>query len=135
MEECHADRVASEPRSQVPAGLPKVEPDGKPDLYRLYVDEWTIQATGTEAQCADHFDKKLRGRVADADWQIRLDTKINRFRLWVRLPVLKGEFKDPRDASRHARQIELLGADDYVIVTRNSPADHDLRNYGRRKLS
>ncbi len=101
------------------------------DLYRLYHEEWTIAATGTEEHCCEFFQSVYHKRVKTDDWQIRHDTKIDRYRLWVRMPVLKGEFKLPNAASRWA---EDQGLEDYTIVVRNSPADHDLRAYGRRKL-
>lgn len=118
------------------------------DIWRLYRREWVIVHTidGTldhehivaaapvfEAACQWAKDNVV-GRVRDEDVNIQLNTD-NDTRAWAHVRVfketLKGEFKQRSNAEVFA---SINNFDEYTIVPRNSPADHDIRNYGVTKL-
>lgn len=121
------------------------------DIFRLYVREWvvmhSIDMTITDAidtttgLAGPLFDKavawaaeNLKGRIRDEDMQLTMFTdQVSHY--WCHVQVfkdtLKGEFKRFGTAEHFALSSNF---DEYTIVTRNSPADHDIRNYGVVKL-
>ncbi len=114
------------------------------DLFRLYRPEWTVAFTAcatpngyTPEQvvgvCTEHFRHRYDGRVHNDDWRVVGHTYDSPAiaRLELRLPVLKGEFVHRADAEAHAHE---QGWETFAIVERHSRADHDLRNYGVKKL-
>ena len=127
------------------------EPREGRDVWRLYRSEWVLVYTvsahrdekkhhqgaalseSVAAQCRDHFTDLYAGRVRDED--VRFETMkvagLPRSRLYLRLPVLKGEFKHRYLAEAHAA---LSRWDDHTIVEKNSADEHDLRSYGVRRL-
>lgn len=119
------------------------EPD---DIYRLYVREWvtvhTVEALeGLDVPGALAYGKatqwahdNLGGRVREQDIRIILNTDLGS-RFWANIQVfkdnLKGEYK-VLSAAELAASIKKY--DEYTIVPRNSPADHEIRSYGVAKL-
>lgn len=113
------------------------------DLYRLYAREWVIVHTvtmrgndgrDTFMTCQRWIEDNLDGRVPHGDVQIELNTDRHGL-FWGHVKVfkdnLKGEFKYSNHAEVHARS---TGLEEYTIVERNSPADHEIRAYGVKKL-
>lgn len=113
------------------------------DLWRLYTREWvivhTITMPGSDARpaflaCREWMKTNLEGRVRENDMQIQLNTDGGTL-FWAHAMVykdnLKGEFKHFHTAEVHAK---TTGMQEYVIVPRNSPADHDIRSYGVKML-
>jgi hypothetical protein len=85
--------------------------------------------------CANEFfDAKYAGRVRDIDVRFvpRGLGAYATVQLQLRLPTLKGEFKTEALAIEFAVD---QGWTDATVVVRNSKADHDLRNYGVKKLA
>jgi hypothetical protein len=114
------------------------------DVYRLYRNEWVIaytavatpdgyQPDGLADACRRHFDDHYTGRVHNGDAKVIVEgteaTAIGR--LMLHLPVMKGEFKLAFLAHRFAAE---QGWEEYLVVARHSPSDHELRQYGTRKL-
>lgn len=113
------------------------------DIYRLYIREWV--AVHTLSNIAKDgkplFDlamawiaENLRGRVREEDINVEMFTnQCSNF--WCHIQVfkdnLKGEYKT-RSAAELIASINEY--DEYTIVVRNSPADHEIRNYGVTKL-
>lgn len=113
------------------------------DLWRLYRREWvivhTIERRGNDGRNAftaamEWIAENLEGRVGEKDVQIELNTDQASL-FWAHVKVfkdnLKGEFKYFQGAERHAVS---QGFDEYTIVPRHSKLDHDIRNYGVKKL-
>lgn len=113
------------------------------DLWRLYAREWvivhTVERRGDDGRNAfttavEWIAENLKGRVDEKDVQIELNTDSATL-FWAHVKVfkdnLKGEFKHFHNAETHAIH---RGIEEYTIVERHSPADHDIRSYGVKKL-
>ncbi len=137
----HRDRVAAEPRPVRVASRPEADASG---TIRLYKPEWVIVHTergdtpSTAVTAArEHFARTYAGRVRDTDVDYHTGHEPQAaqpfvVQLRLCLPVLKGEFKY---RSRACAWAAKHGIDDYWTVQRNSPADHELRAYGTKKLA
>jgi len=111
--------------------------------WRVYLREWLIvytsDAAGPEGvdECWDHFAGKYKGRVRDQDRQVAA-TSSDRpgaypYRLELRLPNLKGEYKDEADAV--LLSAEHAGIEEQPrVVRRGSPEEQELLGYGRKML-
>lgn len=120
------------------------------DLFRLYRHEMVIvhAVEGEYAeeqggiwpvlqQARDYVDTQYKGRVEPDD--IRIDANVDHpdspTRVWVHVllskPNLKGEFKYATQAADFAAK---QGWEDWEIVSRNSRRDHELRNYGVKRV-
>lgn len=115
---------------------------GSDDIFRLYVREWVIVHTVHSPVCEEDIREavgrwiagNLTERVRDAD--IRTEEITGEHGLqWVHIKVyrenLKGEYKSFGAAQLTA---SIKDYEEYTIVPRNSPADHEIRNYGVTKL-
>lgn len=130
------EQITSEPR---PTRLGDAATEDSGDnLWRVYRPEWLIVyvtdgSDGVGERIDQYIADKLVGRVRDED--IRLVTEGEPphgiAQLQVRKPNMRGEFKHLADARAFASD---QGWDDAVLVKRNSPADHDLRMYGTKRL-
>lgn len=111
------------------------------DLWKLYTDEWIVVYTSSaegalgELECRTVFDKKYEGRVRKADVKFepasaKTPTEYP-FRLLLRLPNIKGEFKTLELAEAHAES----NFETWKIVTRNSREDYAIRDYSVKKLT
>lgn len=115
-----------------------------PDLVRVYRPEWVQVFSSTAVgengyqECHTHCDEVYQGRVMPYDmWVRRLDKKnpdTTRSVLMLKLPVLKGEFKTEDLAGAWVREQPWAVEVGVVTVVRNSKADHDIRQYGKRML-
>lgn len=141
------EQIADEPR---PKPLYVMSADTAPetdDIYRLYRPEWVIVYTAVHdplaadsyrpdevlPACVEHFERRYAGRVLPGDNRIEPDNFVTptMARLLLRLPTMKGEFKHAMHAFDFAR---AQGWTEFTVVERNSTADHDLRQYGTRRL-
>lgn len=117
-------------------------------IVRLYKPEWvvvyTVACTKGEgfmpqtreslaAQTWQHFQDLYEGRVRPGDVTVQMGgTRTSPiYRLVLRLPTCRGEFKTREYAERFAQR---HGYDKAIIVPRGSKADHELRNYGLKML-
>ncbi len=120
------------------------------DLWRLYRREWvTVHTIDVVVDAEEEYEPRglrafelarewiaenLEGRVRDLDIQIQLNTD-SKSAFWAHVQVfkdnLKGEFKHFSTAEIHAQRNNY---EEYVIVARDAPADHDVRGYGVKKL-
>jgi hypothetical protein len=113
------------------------------DLWRLYAREWVIAHTitmhGVDARgvflaAVEWTKENLEGRVREPDTRVEVNTDGDHL-FWAHVKVfkenLKGEFKHFQNAEAHAKAALL---DEYIIVPRNSVADHEIRSYGVKKL-
>lgn len=108
--------------------------------WRVYLNEWVTfyssDAHGPEgeAECRAHFDRKYKGRVREQDWRVTCSVTSTLggwpYLLELRLPNLRGEFKDRMDAlalpSGHSPEAR--------IVQRGSPQEQALLEYGVKML-
>lgn len=119
------------------------------DIFRLYVPEWVIVHTVSQAVGPDHLPTdvilvavdwvkdNLHGRVRENDIKVtaNIDDADEPTRCWVHVEVLKenlkGEFKHRPAAVEMAR---IKGYEEYTVVPRNSKSDHEIRSYGVLKL-
>lgn len=114
------------------------------DLFRLYRTEWVIVHTVTgQGEIAQPFAEQAHAygqetygdRVLPEFLHLEANTD-NAGSFWVHLkllkPNMKGEFKYEHLAHEHARKQAWV---EYSVVKRNSRLDHELRNYGTKKLS
>ena len=142
------EQIADEPRPKplYVMGRPS-EPDDE-EIYRLYRPEWVIVYTAVHdphsadsyrpaevmPACVEHFQRRYAGRVLPGDNRIEPDNFVTptMARLLLCLPTMKGEFKHAMHAYDFAR---TNGWTEFTVVARNSSADHDLRQYGTRKLA
>lgn len=105
------------------------------DLWRVYTREWVHMYTAEPGAVTalEHYDSNYAGRVASRD--VRFVVAFgnpNRVQLELFLHVMKAEFKDIADAQAFAAE---HFPDDHDIVARNSARDHELRNYGVKRLA
>jgi len=148
----------SRPTSHTDVGQQVQDSLGTDDLVRLYRPEWVIVhtethepgrgddrvdlATAAQAYGVTHY----AGRIHPEDMRVQTagsGTSV-RVHLQLRLPTLKGEFTATEAAHAHAAaqgwqpaQPTEAGTpvdDGYLVVTRNSRDDHDLRAYSVKKL-
>lgn len=114
------------------------------DVWRVYRPEWVVVHTvrasdqGLEypkaaaeialALCA-YRDQQYLGRVRkdDARYVFTGAGETMAGYLELRMPAMRGEFRDRDDANEHVLR---NGWTDAVIVSRNSRQDHELRGYG-----
>ncbi len=104
--------------------------------WRVYLREWltvyTADVTGSDGrdECQRHFWSKYRGRVRGED-VMYVNTQYPQLQL--RLPNLKGEFKDEADArwsfTVHAGQEEAPR-----VVQCGSPQEQALLEYGVKMM-
>jgi hypothetical protein len=110
------------------------------DLWKVYRPEWLVKFTSTKAgdegraECGAFFMTKYAERVRDEDVEYVPSSTVSPsdwpWRLWVRLPNVKGEFKHRKDAEEFASHWS-----DAEVVSRNSRDDYRLREYGTKKLT
>lgn len=130
----HREQIASEPR---PTRLGEVATNVEAeDLWRVYRPEWLIVYVtevdeGAEARAAEVALDRFAGRIRADDCRVVIDETAKVLQLQVRKPNMRGEFKHLTDASSYVAEQEW---DDTTIVQRNSPADHELRAYGTKRL-
>lgn len=117
-----------------------VAPATEEDLWRVYCDEWTVAAVFEVQQRAldevyaeawRHFEATYQGRVHGGDVQVTHTSHpapYQQVHLKLRRPVMKGEFKHHTTALHWVRE-DTVRAATGRIVRRNSPEDHQLRNY------
>jgi len=103
--------------------------------WRVYLPEWLAVYTAGymgdpgEQECRKYFARKYGGRVRDEDWRVRPGGPDGWPVLEVRLPNLRGEFKDEAEATDC--WIELPHA---RMVRRGSAEERELLDYGKKKL-
>lgn len=114
------------------------------EIWRLYRREWVtvhttdtivaIDGRGVHASACAWTEANLKDRVHDRDIKVEVHTDLAH-RFWAHVQVfkenLKGEFKIRGQADKFA---SMNNYDEYTVVPRNSPADHEIRNYGVTKL-
>lgn len=139
------EQIAAEPRPTPAVAVRIADIRETDDIYRLYRPEWVIVYTTTKAltdvladlltRCEQVFEERYKDRV-DKDgvgYEFENASQPHAMcRLLLKLPNLKGEFKYAFLAERFADE---QGYSDHTIVVRNSKADHDLRQYGIKKLA
>jgi hypothetical protein len=128
------------------------------DVYRVYRPEWvtvhlrsrSCPSSGSGllaplvAECREFFASQYAGRVRPEDMEVAVTAELGAqakhrqgnpatyvARLRLRLPNLKGEFKN--EAHAHAF-VAARGWQDATVLVRNSRGDHELRSYGRKLL-
>jgi hypothetical protein len=97
--------------------------------WRVYLREWVIVYPGSpgKAECARHFESRYAGRVRDQDW--RIVPGAGGYRLELRLPNLKGEYRDRADALEHYTELPHA-----YLVQAGTPEEKALLGYGRKML-
>jgi hypothetical protein len=93
-------------------------------FWRVYRAEWTVayisDADGEEGtrECMQKFMAAYEGRVQPGEWRVvawsESDPAGWPVMLEVRLPVMKGEYRDEQDARGHASEV------DGTVVRENS---------------
>jgi hypothetical protein len=108
--------------------------------WRVYVREWMIvytsDSSGPEGadECWDHFERLYKGRVRKMDRQVITDSPhVHPYLLKLRLPNLKGEFRDQADARVLVSDLVDAGCSSYM-VQRGSEDEKVLLDYGRKML-
>jgi hypothetical protein len=105
--------------------------------WRVYRPEWLtvyvsdrLEVEGQD-QCQVRF-RDYAGRVRSEDWRLCPVGSVRpaRYKLMVRLPNLKGEFKEE---SKARKLLATLGGQ-AVLVTQGSAEERELLAYGRRRL-
>jgi hypothetical protein len=111
--------------------------------WRVYLTEWLIiwtsDASGPEgmAECVEHFERKYRGRVRAGDRRVvpaitgRGGGTDGPYCLQLKLPNLRGEYKDREDAEKKSF---LLYAKYAALVQRGSAEEQALLDYGKKML-
>lgn len=103
--------------------------------WRVYLAEWLVvhSCEGDSPECWDHFAEKYAGRVRDEDRRVRVTDTGQRLEL--RLPNLKGEFKDKAEADRLATELfESPSGCVPEVVPRGSEQEKALLDYGKKML-
>lgn len=110
------------------------------DTWKVYRKEWQIKfvstAVGTAGmeEASAFFEKKYAGRVEDDDVRYQVPIPENNpedqpVYLELNLWNVKGEWKHSMQAQAHAAEVG-----DAVVVGRNSREEHNLKDYGIKKL-
>jgi len=111
--------------------------------WRVYLAEWLIVYTSDELEvigqreCEAVFARKYQGRLRDGDWRIRNPGAFRPGRrvLQLRLPNLKGEYKDNADAVALASELMDAHPDGPCdVVHRGSAGEQALLDYSRKML-
>lgn len=104
----------------------------------VYLPEWVrvhvsvAHGQGGQEECKHVFTERFLRKVRQDDWRIRPDRgNPPRYRLELRLPNLKGEFKDDREARDLA---DRLGAE-AILVEWGSAEEDRLMDYGQKRLN
>lgn len=106
-------------------------------VWRVYLPEWHtaylsdhLEVDG-QNECKAAF-AEYEGRVREEDWRVTHvgSMRPSRYRLELRLPNLKGEFRYKEHAAENR---DALGPE-AVIVARGSAEERELLSYGRRRL-
>jgi hypothetical protein len=114
--------------------------------WRAYLTEWLIvwtsDASGPEGadECWDYFERKYKGRVREDDRRVvpaiaGVAPGGHPYCVQLRLPGLRGEYKDYSDAVALAS--ELLDGHEgalCVVVQRGSSEEKALLEYGKKML-
>lgn len=113
--------------------------------WRVYLAEWvavyTSDSSGPEGadECWDHFERNYKGRVREEHRQVVATSPVKPgaypYSLELRLPNLKGEFKDEAAAWMLSGELMTLDASPKPhVVRRGSPAEQALLDYGKKML-
>jgi hypothetical protein len=110
---------------------------------RVYVRQWLIVGRhADEATACETLAKTFEGRLLPDDMRVDLDETDNSWLALTRRWTVAGEWNSPDLATSHAARIEA-GEDSAFqttpdietrLVTLNSRAEHELKNYGTLKL-
>jgi hypothetical protein len=108
--------------------------DSTSGFWRVYRDEWTVQhvsdADGEDGrrECMQRFIDDYQGQVRAGEWRVMAWSESESgewpWMLEVHLPVMKGEWRDQRDALEHAHQV------DGTVVLEDSPEERELLRRG-----
>lgn len=101
----------------------------QPEFVTVYASE----ARGNDGrdECVAMFDRHWRGKIEDEDWRLKnIGVRPYRYELQLKLPNLKGEYKDEGLARDRAGQLSRA-----VAVQWGSPAEQQLLDYGDKQLS
>lgn len=110
------------------------------DTWCVYRPEWiqvyTSRCFGLSGreECLQSFERSRKGTVGDGEWrlvQARQPAGLGTWRLELKLPTLKGEWKERQDAEQHR---ERLGSG-AVVVPWGSAEEARLLDYGREPLT
>lgn len=104
----------------------------------VYLPEWvrvhvsTTYGPAGQEECGRAFTEHYLGKVRSDDWRICRQSRgdPSRYRLELRLPNLKGEYKDKDKADG---DVSRLGSG-AVVVEWGSPEEDRLLDYGRRRF-
>lgn len=112
--------------------------------WRLYRAEWLIVYTSDQtgqdgkAECRAAYARKYGGRVRPEDVRV-VPAIMGRLGgdgphcVQLRLPNLKGEFKNPEDALALGQELAAAGST-CDLVRRGSPEEQALLDYGKKML-
>jgi hypothetical protein len=105
--------------------------------WRVYLPEWLIVYSSNafteqgKAECLQHFADRYAGRVREEDWRVVCSVTSKPggwpYLLELRLPNLRGEFKDRQD-------VPVYDAEDAYLVRRGSAEEQALLEYGKKML-
>jgi len=120
-----------------------------PVAWRVYVQDWivvyTSDAVAPEGQeeAQRVFAERWAGRVEEGDFTFQFIPSLH-VQIWLRIPVLQGEWRAEPDAEAHAQRIRaserevraqglrLPGLPE--IVESGSAEERALLDYGKKKL-
>lgn len=106
--------------------------------WRVYLSEWLTVYTSDQLEvpgqeeCKAAYARKYGGRVRQEDVRIKPAGRLrpSHQALQLRLPNLKGEFKDRTEA---ADLLQAMGSGGW-LVRRGSPEEQELLDYGKKML-